>query len=204
MAPSGNYQYIDIRKITDFSKEILCDGLTTENKGCLGKKSNSKKVIVTSENVTKRKTVTKKVDNYANVRKTKVYQNVAEIVADIEAGRIVPYQTNDEVIGDVSRGLITPSQAVLFLSELVKRKRFECAAAISDAVSRDINKRVGNSSNDNDNCKGRIPVADVDDEDIVEDEESEESEEQSRDDDFGDADGGYKSSDAEWRPDDNW
>lgn len=203
-APSGSNQYIDRRKTTDFSKEILGNQVTAKNKGGSEKESNSKKVTVTSKSVTKRMTVTKSVDNSAPIRKTKVYSSTSEIAADIEAGKIVPYQTNDEVIRDVRSGVITPSEAVLFLSELVRRKRSEAAAAIGDAVTRDIDRRIVSSPEEQSPCKGRIPVADIDEDELLEDDEADDPDEPERDDGFGDVDGGYKSSDAEWRPDDNW
>lgn len=57
------------------------------------------------------------------VRKTKVYESVAEIVADIQSGAITPYTKNDEVIADIKAERITPAEAVLFLAELGKRSR---------------------------------------------------------------------------------
>lgn len=57
------------------------------------------------------------------VRKTKVYESVAEIVADIQSGAITPYTKNDEVIADIKAKRITPAEAVLFLAELGKRSR---------------------------------------------------------------------------------
>lgn len=57
------------------------------------------------------------------VRKTKVYESVAEIIADIQSGAITPYTKNDEVIADIKAKRITPAEAVLFLAELGKRSR---------------------------------------------------------------------------------
>jgi len=57
------------------------------------------------------------------VRKTKVYESVAEIVADIQSGAITPYTKNDDVIADIKAKRITPAEAVLFLAELGKRSR---------------------------------------------------------------------------------
>ena len=68
------------------------------------------------------------------VRKTKVYESVAEIVADIQSGAITPYTKNDEVIADIKAKRITPAEAVLFLAELGKRSRL--AFHTSGVVSR--------------------------------------------------------------------
>lgn len=201
--PSQANQYIEKGNNPDFSSEMPCDGQFGEKKGGYGNKTSHKKVTVTSDFVTKRVTVTRNVDNSTVVRKTKVYRNTTEIASDIASGTIVPYQTNDEVIKDVRGGIITPAEAVLFLSELVKRKRSESAYAIGDAVARDLDKKIVSSSKDQDPYKGRIAVPEIDDDDLADDDEPEEDEGR-EDNDFGDVDGGYKSSDAEWRPDDNW
>lgn len=201
--PSQVDQYIENGNKADFSRESTCyDQLVKKKIGCRDKTLN-KNVNVAPDPVTKRVTITRNVDKSNVVRKTKVYINTTEIASDIESGMIVPYQTNDEVIKDVRSGIITPSEAVLFLSELVKRKRSESAYAIGNAVARDLDKKIVSSSKDQDPYKGRIALPEIDDDDLSDDDEPEEADGLDGND-FVDVDGGYKSSDAEWRPDDNW
>jgi len=131
--------------------------------GVSRKKRGRKSVTVTNDIVTKRVTVTK--DNSSNViRKTKIYSNIAEIAADIENGMIVPYQSDKEVVGDINKGIITPAEAVLFLSEMVKRKRsISNQPTIPESVSKDIDDRLS-CTNAEDMC-GRsapIPSEDID------------------------------------------
>jgi len=202
-SPSTKDQYIEKQKKSDFTKKKHTNKTVNKIKGNSDTISNSIKVTVTSENVTGRVTVTKDVDNSVKVRKMKVYSSTSEITADIEAGNIVAYQTNDEVISDVRNGIITPAEAVLFLSELVKRKRSESAVAMGEAMSRGIARIMASSSDDQTPCKGKIPVADIDEDELL-DEEEDDSEDSGRNDDFAEADGGYKRSDAEYNPDDNW
>ena len=183
--------------------EESCPGQSINRNCQSGTNENKEKVTVTKNFVTNRVTVTKDIDKPAPVRKTRVYNNTSEISSDIEAGAIVPYQTNEEVIYDISSGAITPAEAVLFLSELTKRKRSDAAAAMGKAVARDIDRRI-NASEDQAPRRGMIPMSDVDEEDLPDDEESDEVDDSESDSRFGDVDGGYRSSEAEWRPDDIW
>lgn len=48
------------------------------------------------------------------VRKTKDYATVEEILADVDAGLIVPYETAEEICADVLAGVITETESILF------------------------------------------------------------------------------------------
>ena len=129
-------------------------------------KKNKEIVTVTNVTVTNR--------DSEPLRKTKVYANVAEISADIESGKICAYESNDEVIGDVKNGKITPAEAVMFLSELSKRKRSDSKSRIGEAVSKDIDIRLGMISDDQAAYKGHMSfdeMEDIDDDMMDDDEE---------------------------------
>ena len=48
------------------------------------------------------------------VRKTKDYATVEEILADVDAGLIVPYETAEEICADVLAGVLTETESILF------------------------------------------------------------------------------------------
>ena len=51
---------------------------------------------------------------YKLVRKTKDYTTVEEILADVDAGLIVPYETEEEICADVLAGVLTETESILF------------------------------------------------------------------------------------------
>lgn len=87
------------------------------------------------------------------------------------------YLSNEDVISDLRNGNITPAQAVVFLSEIAKRKRYERINGIGEAVSRDIDSRIGMNSEDQALCKRHISISNIDDEDLADDEDIEDMDE---------------------------
>ena len=107
-------------------------------------------------------------------RKTKVYETVSEIVADIQSGSITPYTKNDEVIADIKAKRITPEEAVLFLAELSRRSRL---AFNTSGVASRLSK--SESAKFADLAKAESPTdEDLDDIDNDEEDDDEEDSEQ--------------------------
>lgn len=95
-----------------------------DSPGQVPEKGNRKRRVQKAPSAPKGRNAAAKTAKTAEVvRKTKVYESVAEIVADIQSGAITPYTRNDEVIADIKAKRITPAEAVLFLAELGKRSR---------------------------------------------------------------------------------
>ena len=210
-------QYIEKGPISDYQHNS--DGIAKplDKTGEAVDKIKRSDVTVTTTPVTKCVTVTDEKRVSATVRKTKVYSSVSEISSDISSGLIVPYKTNEEVVQDIRSGVITPAEAVLFLSELIKRKRSESAHAMDDAVARDLDRKAAGSMESRSLYRGAVSDMEMGDEDIEDedepDDESDEVDDDTRaEDGFGGADGGYKLadsggynlSDSEWCPDDDW
>lgn len=68
------------------------------------------------------------------VRKTKDYATVEEILADVEAGLIVPYETADEICSDVQEGLLTEIESILFTLALDRYNPLESAGVDSESA----------------------------------------------------------------------
>lgn len=68
------------------------------------------------------------------VRKTKDYATVEEILADVEAGLIVPYETDKEICSDVQAGLLTETESILFTLALDRYNPLESAGVDSEST----------------------------------------------------------------------
>ena len=135
-------------------------------------RKNGKVKKIFRNSVDKNVTVTKQEKVTLTPADRKTYSSTSEIAADIDSGKITAYDSNEEVIRDVKSGKITPSQAVLFLSELAKRKRMQSMSRIGDAISMDIDSRLGMASEDQNSYKCRISMSDIDD-DLFDDDDNE-------------------------------
>ena len=137
-------------------------------------------------------------------RKTKLYLNTVEIANDIVDGNITPYNTNEEIINDIKNKVITPMEAVLFMSELVKRKKASFVPQLGEAILRGVDK-MASEAEERSVGKVKIPVEDMKDDLENEDDECQDS--ISECDDirgYGEGYGSVDASESEWRPDDNW
>jgi transcription elongation factor Elf1 len=52
------------------------------------------------------------------VRKAREYSSVDQILDDIKAGKIVPYESSEEICNDLICGLLTPVEALMFANAL--------------------------------------------------------------------------------------
>lgn len=111
----------------DRRSSIYCNYETLADHGKQKNKAEgSRKNTVEEKNglvtVTEDKVVTVTASCYSNksgvVRKARDYENVEEIIEDIDAGKIVPYGSTEEIIEDVSSGFLTREEALLFAAAL--------------------------------------------------------------------------------------
>lgn len=94
------------------------------------------------------------------VRKTKDYETVDEILADVEAGLIVPYETAEEICSDVQSGLLTETESILFILALDRYNPLENAGVDSESAIEMDRERVDEDDGEPDDdelgeCSGR-------------------------------------------------
>ena len=133
------------------------------------KKSNisNEKTKISPVTVTDNKSVTvtnkKRPRHSALVRKTKNYETADEILADIEAGLIVPYESAEEICADVQAGILTEAEALLFILAL---DRYNPLA--DTRVNSASELEIGRASVEDDDGDQDDDLFDEDEEDVVE------------------------------------
>ena len=83
-----------------------------------------------------------------------------EILADVEAGLIVPYETAEEICSDVQSGLLTETESILFILALDRYNPLENAGVDSESAIEMDRERVDEDDGEPDDdelgeCSGR-------------------------------------------------
>ena len=108
--------------------------IKSKRKSNIANKNSQIASVTVTQNTSVTVTHQKRTSRSRLVRKTKDYATVEEILADVEAGLIVPYETAEEICSDVQSGLLTETESILFILALDRYNPLENAGVDSESA----------------------------------------------------------------------